>query len=375
MNAAPLPIALDSLSSLQTSIHQLYFTFPRGSKADLDPRCNETAYTESVSCEWANQSRIPLVYSRLISPNQLLFGYKTEVSGLLYALSSFFPAVLEAVLSGACVVLSSGSHSIEEVCFYTRGYPSDPEFRADAEPIGGAVCSLRVFALFAAHRLRLSAPFQKQTEGLLAARGRFGQRGVSLQFGVRFVFRPGGEEVLRQFCVESGRFWGDDMQKRLLRSQKLANFDRILVNEVGSAVIFYFDVVDGIQRETPERVRAIPPNPGLSSRNPRGSLPSSSSSRSSSRIPAHSPSVPAGISQSSEFASKTSKTDVSSGFWPISGIPKGGSAKPWSPRRRPSSSVPAIPTFPSRRSTMPFFPSNSRSISRMRVIPAVFAER
>ena len=112
MNAAPLPIALDSLSSLQTSIHQLYFTFPRGSKADLDPRCNETAYTESVSCEWANQSRIPLVYSRLISPNQLLFGYKTEVSGLLYALSSFFPAVLEAVLSGACVVLSSGSHSI-----------------------------------------------------------------------------------------------------------------------------------------------------------------------------------------------------------------------------------------------------------------------
>lgn len=237
LNAAPLPIALDSLSSLQTSIHQLYFTFPRGSKADLDPRCNETAYTESVSCEWANQSRIPLVYSRLISPNQLLFGYKTEVSGLLYALSSFFPAVLEAVLSGACVVLSSGSHSIEEVCFYTRGYPSDPEFRADAEPIGGAVCSLRVFALFAAHRLRLSAPFQKQTEGLLAARGRFGQRGVSLQFGVRFVFRPGGEEVLRQFCVESGRFWGDDMQKRLLRSQKLANFDRILVNEVESAVI------------------------------------------------------------------------------------------------------------------------------------------
>ena len=83
----------------------------------------------------------------------------------------------------------------------------------------------------------------------------------------------------------------------------------------------------------------------------------------------------AGISQSSEFASKTSKTDVSSGFWPISGIPKGGSAKPWSPRRRPSSSVPAIPTFPSRRSTTPFFPSNSRSISRMRVIPAVFAER
>ena len=53
------------------------------------------------------------------------------------------------------------------------------------------------------------------------------------------------------------------------------------------------------------------------------SLPSSSFSRSSSRIPAHSPSIPSGISQSSEFASKTSKTDVSPAFWPISGIPEG----------------------------------------------------
>ena len=40
-----------------------------------------------------------------------------------------------------------------------------------------------------------------------------------------------------------------------------------------SAVIFYFDVVDGIQRETAERVRIIPPNPGQSSRIPRGFLP------------------------------------------------------------------------------------------------------
>ena len=363
---------MDSLSSLQTSIHQLYFTFPRGSKADLDPRCNETAYTESISCEWANQRRIPLVYSRLISPNHLLFPYKTEVSGLLYALSSFFPAVLEAVLSGACVVLCSGSHSIEEVCFHSRGNPSDPELRADAEPIGGAVPSLRVFALFAARRLRLSAPFPQHAQGLLVPRRRFGQRGVSLQLGVRFVFRPGAEEVLRQFRVESGPFGRDDMQKRLLRSQKLATFDRIRVNEVGFRG--YFDVVDGIQRETPERIRAVPPNPGLSPRNPRGSLPSSSSSRSSSRTPAHGPCIPAGISQSSEFGSKTSKPDDSPEFSPISGIPKGGSAKPRSPRLWRSSSVPAIPTFPSKRSTTRFFPSNFRSISRMRVIPAVLAD-
>ena len=104
------------------------------------------------------------------------------------------------------------------------------------------------------------------------------------------------------------------------------------------------------------------------------SLPSSSFSRSLSRIPAHSLSIPAGISQSSEFASKTSKTDVSPGFWLISGIPKGGSARRWSPRRRSSWSVPAIPTFPYRCSTMPFFPSDFRNISGMRVISAVFAE-
>ena len=104
------------------------------------------------------------------------------------------------------------------------------------------------------------------------------------------------------------------------------------------------------------------------------SLPSSSFSRSSSKIPAHSLSIPAGISQSSEFASKTSKTDVSPEFWPIFGIPKGRSARRWSPRRRSSWSVPAIPTFPSRCSTMPFFPSDFRNISGMRVISAVFAE-
>ena len=41
----------------------------------------------------------------------------------------------------------------------------------------------------------------------------------------------------KKFYVNSvwkvGDLGGDDMQKRLLRSQKLANFDRILVNEVG----------------------------------------------------------------------------------------------------------------------------------------------
>ena len=234
MNSAPLPITLDPLTHLQTSINQLYFTFPRGSKADLDPRCNESSYTESISCEWAAQYRIPLVISRLISPNQLHFGYKSEVSGLLYALSGFFPAVLEGILCGACVILSSSSHSIEEVAVDPLGDRTDPKLCADAGPIGGADGSLRVFALFAAHGLRLSAPSAKNPRRLLVPRGRFRVGGVSAHLGVRFVFRRGAEEVLRGFHLEGRAFRGDDMQKRLLGSQKLATFDKMCVNEVGS---------------------------------------------------------------------------------------------------------------------------------------------